>query len=210
MMPRSERPAGVSVAESLVALGLFGLVLGIMGELTVASYRVHTRSTDRSTVFRGATTAADRMSRELRLCRRMYSPAEPAGGWTFGRRYEAGPGGRLHVVFRRVVPATGEDMVVGFRFDGQRRVLDRLVYRPDFDLARPETQGLLERPRTLATGVDGLAFWPQDPALRNGTSFAGVEVSLLAEPERVLPGAVASPVAMPGSPLRSEVRVRGL
>lgn len=201
---------GFTVAEAIISLGLFALVLVVVGELTVASYRVHTRTTERATVFRMATAAADRMSRELRLCEAVYAPERPSGGWTWGRRYEAGPDQRLTLVFRRAQPATGQDLVLGFRFDGQKRVVDRLVYETDFDPARPETQVLKEKPRKLADGIDGMAFWPIDPATRHGAPFAGVEVSMLAEPERVVPGSKASPTPMPGSPIRAEVRVKGL
>lgn len=204
------RCSGFTVAEAIISLGLFALVLVVVGELTVASYRVHTRSTDRATVFRMATAAADRMSRELRLCKAVYAPERPSGGWSWGRRFEAGPNERLLLVFRRAQPATGQDLVLGYRFDGQKRVVDRLVYRNDFDPARPETHVLLEKPRKLADGIDGMAFWPIDPGTRHGAPFAGVEVSMLAEPERVIPGSTATPTPMPGSPIRAEVRVKGL
>lgn len=204
------RCSGFTVAEALISMALFALVLVVVGELTVASYRVHTRTTDKATVFRMATSATDRMSRELRLCKALYAPERPSSGWTWGQRFEAGPNGRLIVVFRRAQPSTGQDLVLAYRFDGQKRVVDRLVYRPDFDPARSETHVLLEKPRKLADGIDGMAFWPIDPATRHGAPFAGVEVSMLAEPVQVVPGSGSTPMPMPGSPIRAEVRVKGL
>lgn len=192
---------GFTVAEQLISAGLCALVMWVVGELTVASFRVHTRSTDRATVFRMATTAADRMGRELRLCEQLYAPARPA----WGQRLEAGPGQGLVLVFRRACPARGADLAVGFRFDGARREVARVLYRPDFDPGRADTQVPLED-RRLAEGVDGLAFWAVDPATRHGAAFVALELSLLAEPA----GTGPSRSPLPGSPLRVEVRARGL
>ena len=186
-----DRPRGTTLPEALVALALFGLVLALVADLAVACQRLHARGTDRATLHRSALAAADRMTRELRLCRRLYAPLPPAGG----ARWEA-TGGRLLVVFRCAGPEPGTDRVVGFRFDAGR--VQRLLYQPDFDPARPRSQVLLGAPRTLAAGLGGMAFWLPDPASRSGASFAGLELAV--------PGGPAGP----GASIPSEVRVKGL
>ena len=201
---------GTTLPEVLVAMALLGLVLVGVGELTVASRRAHARTEEGVEVFRGAALAASWMSRELRLCRDLYAPARPEGGWRYGEPLEPGPEGCLHVVFRRPAPGFGEDRVVAFRFDGPRRVVERALYRPDFHPGRPSTQVLQGPPRTLASGIDGMSFFVLDPALRHGAPFVGLELSMQVQPRRWLSGRVSSPVPMPGSPLRAEVRVRGL
>lgn len=190
-----DRARGTTLPETLVALALFGLVLALVADLAVASQRLHARGTDRAGLHRAAAVAADRMGRELRLCRKLYAPSLPEGG---GAARWGPTGGRLLVVFRCAGPEPGGDRVVGFRFEEARGRVERLLYQPDFDPARPGSQVLLGAPRALATGLGGMAFWLPDPASRSGAPFAGLELAV--------PGNAAGP----GARIPSEVRVKGL
>lgn len=198
-MPRCDRCTGSSLFEVLVAMAILGLVLVAVGELSVLCQRTQAQTTGRAQAFRAAALAATRMSGELRLCQGLYSPEEPATGWPYGQPLQAGPAGAWCLVFRRAVPGLAEDQVVGFHFDSRKGVLERLLYRPDFDLARPETQKLHGRPRTLAAGLQSMSFWLVQPGQRYGAHFVGLEL--------VPSGA---PGAAGEAPLRVETRVREL
>lgn len=190
---------GQTLFEVLVALGLMGLVLAAVGELSVAARHFFARSTQQSACFREAALACFRMGRELRMCRELYHP-DPVV-LEGGRPWMASPGGNLVVVFRRQGPPTRPDQVVGFRFDGQRQVLERVLYHPDFSPGNPDRGHFLEPPRRLAGGVVGMALWSPDPACRHGSRFLGLEL---------VPGQTSDSGARRGQPLRLEVRVGDL
>ncbi len=198
-MLRCDRCRGSSLFEVLVAMAILGLVLVAVGELSVLCQRAHAHTTGRVQAFRAAALAATRMSGELRLCQGLYSPEEPAAGWPYGQPLQAGPAGGWCLVFRRAVPGPAADQVVGFRFESGKGVLERLLYRPDFDPDRPETQKLHELPRTLAPSLEGVNLWLVQPGQRYGAHFVGLELV---------------PSGAPGTageaPLRVETRVRDL
>jgi len=133
------------------------------------------------------------------MCRELYHPAP--GLLETGQPLLAPPGGNLVVVFRRQGPPPRPDQVVGFRFDGQRQVLERLLYHPAFPQGNPPQGSLLEPARRLAGGVRGMALWSPDPAQRSGSRFLGLEL---------VPSSPAAGGMQDGPPLRLEVRVGDL
>ncbi|MGI5843478.1 MAG: PulJ/GspJ family protein [Candidatus Xenobium sp.] len=196
---RPSRSWGNTLFEVLVALGLMGLVLTAVGELSVAARHFFAKSTDQGFRFREATRACFQMGRELRMCRELYHP-DPAV-LDGGQPWTTSPDGSAVIAFRRPGPPLREDQVVGFRLDGSRQVLERLLYQPDFSVEDSSQARLLEPPRRLAGGVVGISLWSPDPSRRHGSRFLGLEL---------VPGAASGSGARTELPLRLEVRVGDL
>ncbi len=191
-MSRCDLRRGSTLFEVLVTTAVLAVVLVAVGELSVLGQRVHLQATSRTQAFRAAALAASRMGAELRLCRKLYAPGEPSGGWPSDQGFEAAPQGRLCVVFRRAVPGPSADVVVGFRFDSGRRVLERLSYQPGFDPSQASTQVLQEQPRTLAACLQDVSFRVLRPEQCHGATFVGLDLV---------------PEGSPEAPLRVETRV---
>jgi len=196
---RPSRSWGNTLFEVLVALGLMGLVLAAVGELSVAARHFFAQGTDQGTCFREAALACFRMGRELRMCRELYHPDPTV--LDGGQPWTASSEGSAVVVFRRPGPPPRADQVVGFRLDGSRRVLERLLYHPDFPVDHSSQARLMDPPRRLAGGVVGMALWSPDPSRRHGSRFLGLEL---------VPGRTSGSGARAGLPLRLEVRVGDL
>ncbi len=192
---------GQTLSEVLVALGLVGLILAAVGEISLAARHVFVRTTEGAASFREVSLASFRIARELRMCQELYHPSPESLGSGPDDPLESTKGESLVLVFRRRGAPSRPDMVVGLRLDARNQVLERIVYDPGIPLGDPPRGRILGPPRRLAGGVERMALWSVDPAQRHGSRFLGLELA---------PREPSGGAGRLGSPLRVECRVGDL
>ncbi|MCE7873289.1 prepilin-type N-terminal cleavage/methylation domain-containing protein [bacterium CPR1] len=187
---RRER-RGMNLIEVMVCGAILGLFMTIVCHALVVAYRTYTLTTKKSTDYRLATVAVDRLTRELRASDRVYSPDPATTPWSTFGSYIPEVGVNPPLVFR-TYDSTGE-RVLGYRWDKTARTVQRMLYDPTFDPANTATHNVLET-KKVTFEVDNFAIQRMDPALTSGVPFLLVEMKL----SSVL------------SPILTEVRVKSL
>lgn len=163
---------------------ILALFMAVVCECLVRMHKSHIDSSRKLTSLRSASMALDRLGRELQCSDQIYQPDAATIATYLPDSVAAHP-----FVFRYNV-ASGQK-VVGYRIDTNTKILQRLIYRGDFDPTG--TQVVLET-RNVAENVENMWVNQIDPMDTNGVSFLNVDLKISTESQK----------------LHSEVRVMSL
>lgn len=182
---------GHSLLEVLVTGAILGLFMTMVCHALVVAYRAYTVTATKSTDYRQATVALERLTRELRASDKVFQPDPSASPWSTYGPYTPEVGTNPPVVFR-TYDATGP-RVVGYRWDSSTNILQRLLYDPGFDPAVAASQAVLET-KKVTWKVDDFKIQRVDPALSSGVPFLHLEMKIKSVED----------------PIQTEVRVKSL
>lgn len=137
----------------MIVMVILFMILTITGSILSKCVDAYKRSDDTAPVFRRAAEGMEVMSRELRMCSRIYSPDE--------QHLTAGYSPQKDIyspfIFVRWCPEEIRDEVVGYQYDSESHCAVCLTYEPCYNPADPESQVIRER--TVAVkSIDNLAF----------------------------------------------------
>jgi prepilin-type N-terminal cleavage/methylation domain-containing protein len=151
MSERNKR--GMTLIEIMIVMVILFMIITITGGILTKCVDAYKRSDSTAPVFRLAAEGMEVMSRELRMCSRIYSPDE--------KHLTAGylPQKDLYspFIFVRWCPEEARDEVVGYQYDRETHTAVCLTYEPRYNPADPESQVARDR-KVVIKSIDNLAF----------------------------------------------------
>lgn len=173
---RRYRWQAMSYAETIIVLGLMGIILVMVGELTLGASRSSRQSTKSTVIHRQAIVALDTVARELRYCQAILWPRAPGQGWNAGYSCQAASGQNLALVYRRCGLDKAQSTIVGYLYDGGKCQLERVAYVRGFVPTANNTRlaNYIVSRRTLATNITGVSFFTNKTSNYNGVALAGL------------------------------------
>ena len=177
--------------EVLVTGAILGLFMTMVCHALVVAYRTYTVTAKKSSDYRQATVAVERMTRELRAADKVYNPDPLAPPWSTYGFYTPLTGTNTPMIFR-TYDATG-GRVLAYRWDQTTKIVERLLYDPGFDPGNLATQTVLET-KKVTWEVEDFKIQRMDPALTSGVPFLHLEMKVTSITD----------------PIQTEVRVKSL
>lgn len=169
--------SGMTLIEVLIVGGVLMVFMTMVGHTLVTAFHSQRETSKKTSEFRDAAVSAERMGRELRMCKKLYSPDPTTASFLAGTPYTPEDGVNSPVAFRRFDHRSGSDVVVGYTRDPGTSELIRINYQPGYDPADAATQVEADR-RVLARGTKGFELYWIDPAVTNGTQLLGFRFQL--------------------------------
>lgn len=184
------RTRGLTLAETLVALFLFGIIMTGVGVIFVRGYNIFQHGTSESFQFRAAAIGFDRMDRELRMCEQLYFPSPLPSPLPY--LYPPPPqtsikqGVNKPLVFKRfdanAAASTPSSPYVTSAFTvSPSQNLLRIIYDPGFNPAVPATQTISDPSRQITTFASSVQNFQVTVRSVNGQSF--LQVNLTSYPD---------------------------
>lgn len=190
LTPATNTKRGVTLAETLVAVFLFGIFLTGISIIFVRGYQVFQHGTGEAFQFRAASLGFDELNRELRMCQQLYSPYPLPSPLPYA--YPPPPtqsikqGVNAPLVFKRYDANTAASnplspyVAVGFTLDRSQNML-RMIYDPWFNPAIPATQTISDPDTQITRLASSVQNFQVTVWSVNGQSF--LQVNLTSYPD---------------------------
>lgn len=150
---------GITLIEILIAAALFGIFLSAVSLCVVQAYRVYTKGSKVSSLFRGASVAMEHMQRALHTCEKIYAP-DNASDITALSGYTPKTGTpKVAFVYVRTNPVTFQKEVIAYQWRDPSMEIVQFLYNNNYDPADSSTQTVIPgSTKVLAPSVQDLNF----------------------------------------------------